>query len=1136
MLALSRVNREKKSNNTTEQAEIHRSAVGLTKLQKKSVPSLPLNSRTVTNAQSKLSGNNKVAERILHHVKSFPPPIPFAKSKKKEKRDKSDCREFEIKLDPADPNSQGTKKHFLVCEEGNPESWCEWRKQSEDVCRLLNATTADAKERVCLSLLRGRAHESFTTCEAEQVSANAGRSTAWGDDKVLKHALNDMALEIFPSKHAYRRQVFHMKCHLFVGEGITAKEFEKRLNWLNQSLQHFPLIRMRNGQCRECKALEEDQLCDVINIAKKPEWTVKMMEANKDPHDYNQKDLIEYLERLETVDGIHKSEKSNGDKRDGKKKKPKRGKRKKDDEDDDESDSSKPPPKRGRKPCKICGKFHPGKCWHDPNNKNKGGNPKHLRLQSGTEKTHSLSEITQLSKAFGKSSKKKRSKADSDIEESNVFSKMRINHSSDSDSSDYFEHSYVMPSQRPRKRSKKSHKCSEMLVRIPGTDQVLKALLDSGTSSSIIRKEFVRSDMLSKCKTKRTRWSTMGGIFETRRKAKVQFQLSEFSLRKKIDWSFHVDETKTESNYDMIIGDDILQGIGTDLIYSAEVPLVRWEHVDVPMKERGTLQDPDLMEHVHALSIDLTSKPLRKAEERRVRMLDVDEKTHANVDLPAFVKTLEHLSPEEQETLLEQLTPCKSLFSGGLATAKVQPIDFELKPGTRPHHIRQPFSIPEVCKPATKKEINRLCAIGVLEKRSDSEWACGAFIIPKKTQDVRVVTDFRKLNESIVRRPFPVPKIKDLLTSLRGFTHASAIDLSMGYYSIPLSEKAKELTSFLLPWGKYRYTRLPMGIKTATDVFQEVMNHVLGDLPFVRIYLDDVLLLTDGTHADHCEKLREVLDRLDKFNFRCRPDKCKFAVDNVEHLGYVLTRSGLAPQPKKVEAIHRMVAPSNRKTLRRFLGMINFYRDVWKQRSHVLAPLTAMTSNKSQFKWGKEQQEAFDEIKRVIAREVTLTFPDFDKEFHVCTDASDYQSGGVIMQDNKPLAFHSRKLNGAQKNYSTGEKELLSIVEICREFRDILLGQRLFVHTDHKNLLYRSLPTQRLMRWRMLLEEYDAQYLHVCWTTFAAVCFGCFCFLRSSENHSTLSLRALQLHSFPYFLLFRSVPKLHRTSTSPGSF
>lgn len=168
----------------------------------------------------------------------------------------------------------------------------------------------------------------------------------------------------------------------------------------------------------------------------------------------------------------------------------------------------------------------------------------------------------------------------------------------------------------------------------------------------------------------------------------------------------------------------------------------------------------------------------------------MNEKTSAKVNLPAFVNTLDYLSPQEQQTLLQTMLPYKSLFSGGLSTAKVKSADFEFKPGSKLHHIRQLFLIPQVYRLTTKKEINWLCTLGVVAKRLDSEWACGTFIIPKKTHDVRVVTNFQKLNELIVCRPFPIPKIKDLLISLKGFTYASAIDLNVGYYSIPLSEEA----------------------------------------------------------------------------------------------------------------------------------------------------------------------------------------------------------------------------------------------------------------------------------------------------------------------------------------------------------
>ena len=141
-------------------------------------------------------------------------------------------------------------------------------------------------------------------------------------------------------------------------------------------------------------------------------------------------------------------------------------------------------------------------------------------------------------------------------------------------------------------------------------------------------------------------------------------------------------------------------------------------------------------------------------------MLDAGQEACANADLPALAKTLGHLSSDEQGLLFNQMAPCKPLLSGGLAAASAQPIGFELKEGPKPCHIRQPFSIPECCKPATKKEIGRLCQLGALEKRSDSEWACGTFIIPKKAGGARAAAGFRKLSEMIARRPFPIPKIK----------------------------------------------------------------------------------------------------------------------------------------------------------------------------------------------------------------------------------------------------------------------------------------------------------------------------------------------------------------------------------------
>ena len=159
--------------------------------------------------------------------------------------------------------------------------------------------------------------------------------------------------------------------------------------------------------------------------------------------------------------------------------------------------------------------------------------------------------------------------------------------------------------------------------------------------------------------------------------------------------------------------------------------------------------------------------------------------------------------------------------------------------------------------------------------------------------------------------------------------------------------------------------------------------------------------------------------------------------------------------------------------------MINYYQDIWPQRSHILAPLTALTSAKVKWNWTDEHQTAFDEMKQVMTRETLLAYLDFKQPFDIHTDASLSQLGTCISQDGHPIAFYSCKLNPAQTRYTTTERELLSIVEVLKEFRNILLGQQIHVHTDHKNLTYKTFNSDRVMQWRLYIEEYspDLQYI-----------------------------------------------------------
>jgi hypothetical protein len=261
------------------------------------------------------------------------------------------------------------------------------------------------------------------------------------------------------------------------------------------------------------------------------------------------------------------------------------------------------------------------------------------------------------------------------------------------------------------------------------------------------------------------------------------------------------------------------------------------------------------------------------------------------------------------------------------------------------------------------------------------------------------------------------------------------------------------------------------------------MSTLMDSIEYVRAYLDDLLVITKGSFEDHLLKLKVVLERLQNAGLRVNLPKSGFCTQELKYLDYWLTPTGIRPLTKKVEAILRLQPPKTLRQLRSFLGMVNYYRDMWKRRSHILTPLTAMLQKKSarKYQWTKEADEAFQQIKKVISDQVMLTFPKFGEPFDIYTDASDCQLGAVISQNGKPIAFYSRKLTPTQKRYTVGEREALSIVETLKEFKNILLGQDITVHTDHMNLVNPTThhESSRVIRWRWLIEEFGPKFEYV---------------------------------------------------------
>ena len=538
-----------------------------------------------------------------------------------------------------------------------------------------------------------------------------------------------------------------------------------------------------------------------------------------------------------------------------------------------------------------------------------------------------------------------------------------------------------------------------------------------------------------------------------------------------------IDKGKLEElGYGMIIGRDLLQALKMTIDFEYQV--IKWEGTSVPMNKTKLAKSKK--KELHAIfQLATEPKTVQEATARVSRILDAK---YDKANLVEVVKNnCKHLSVERQSEILNLLRQYEDLFDGTLGDFYTEPVHLNLKKDAVPKH-HKPFPVPKIHEVTLRNELTRLCKIGVLKKCSDSTWASPTFIIPKKNGTVRFISDFRYVNKCLIRKPYPIPKIADVLQKLEGVKFATSLDLNMGYFTVRLDPDSQKICTIITPWGKYQYLRLPMGVNVSPDIFQEKMSILMDGLEFVRTYLDDLLVISNSTFEDHLHQLSTVLRRLRRAGLRINAEKSSFFSPEIEYLGYLLTKEGIKPVHKKIQAVLDLQAPTTLKQLRSFLGMVQFYRDMWKRRSHILAPLTDLVGKgKKKIEWNAIHQQAFEDIKKVMAKETILNYPKFGQPFEIHTDASDRQLGSVIAQDGKPLAFYSRKLSSAQRNYTTTEQELLSIVETLKEFRNILLGQKITVYTDHKNLVHESelKSSQRVMRWRLLLEEYGPEILYI---------------------------------------------------------
>ncbi|UYV78413.1 hypothetical protein LAZ67_16001275 [Cordylochernes scorpioides] len=360
-----------------------------------------------------------------------------------------------------------------------------------------------------------------------------------------------------------------------------------------------------------------------------------------------------------------------------------------------------------------------------------------------------------------------------------------------------------------------------------------------------------------------------------------------------------------------------------------------------------------------------------------------------------------------------------------------------------------------------KAEFQYMLNNGII-RPSNSPWASPLHLVSKKDESLRPCGDYRRLNAVTLPDRYPIPRLDDFHHILKGTRVYSKIDLCKAFYQIPITEEDKPKTAIITPFGLFEFNVMSFGLRNATATFQRFMHEVLRNLDFAFVYLDDILVASK-TEEEHYSHLETLFSRLNSYGLRINLSKSKFLVQEIDFLGYLITSHGVKPLPTKVKAILEYKKPKTVHELRIFLGMLNFYRTFLNNAAETQAILHeylrgAKKKDRSEIKWTEEAEVQFEKCKQALANTALLAYPDTELPISLCTDASDRAVGSVLQQlDNnnwKPIAFFSKKLNPAQCNYSTYDRELLAIYLSIKFFKHLLEAREFTILTDHKPLIY----------------------------------------------------------------------------------
>ena len=465
----------------------------------------------------------------------------------------------------------------------------------------------------------------------------------------------------------------------------------------------------------------------------------------------------------------------------------------------------------------------------------------------------------------------------------------------------------------------------------------------------------------------------------------------------------------------------------------------------------------------------------------------------------ALDEFVSHKKPELQDAPIDQKTKLdleklleknKDAFAEDERQIGTTPlITMSIDTGDQPPIAKRPYTLALKHHDWVKAEIDKLLEAGVI-RESDSSWSAPIVVVPKSDGGKRLCIDYRALNQITRTYIWPMPRIEDILAKLGKAKFFTTLDLRSGYHHIALDKHSIKKTAFCTPFGKYEYLKVPFGLAQAPSYFQKLMNKVLNGLNFAFAYLDDIIIFST-TAEEHVRHIQIVIDRLKSAQLKLKKSKCAFFKKELYYLGHLLTTEGIKPQFEKVKAIHEMKPPNNPKGIRKFLGMVGFYRKFINRFADAARPITKLTRKDSRYIWTEECQTGFEYLRTSLTRSLILKYPDPHKRYIVFTDASDQAAAAVLTQEysdddgqvkEMPIAYLSAQFNDTQFKWSTVVKEGYAIYYAMKKWRHYLEDAEILLKSDAKSLqkfLNGRTDNLKLDRWSLELQGRNIQVEHI---------------------------------------------------------